>query len=52
MFVRKGKMIKQKIMMQDYHPFFNFSSYGNAKLFSHCRCSFQRNMKKKKVKYR
>ena len=36
--------------MQDYHPFFNFSSYGNAKLFSHCRCSFQRNMKKKKVK--
>ena len=30
--------------VQICQPFFNFSSYGNAKLFSRRRCSFQRNI--------
>ena len=38
--------------VQASKPFFNFSSYGNAKLFSHCRCSFQRNIMEKEKRER
>ena len=49
-FLTHQQASNQTALMQDCQPFFNFSCYGNAKLFSHCRCSFQRNMKNEKEK--
>ena len=38
--------------VQDCESFINFYSYTDAKLFSHCRFSFQRNMEEKGKGYR
>ena len=42
----------QTTPVQEQEPFYNLSSYGNGKLFRHCRCSFQRNIMEKEKRER